>query len=176
LSILELRTWAELLQAIVTTIAILVGGVWTYFRFVRNRLFFPRAEVNHEILHKDLIDGKKLLRVTMTVSNKGDVLIPISEVWTRVSQISPVIGPQLENITSGNGLEMEDTSEILWPEIGCLQIDYSDGEAEIEPGESENFPFDFIVDSEVKTVRIYSYFQNNRKTNSGWAITSLIDI
>ena len=176
LNIAYLKIWAETIQSFATTIAIVVGGWWTYSRFVRNRLSFPRADVEHEITNAELIPGKRLLRVTLTVTNKGDVLIPISKVWTRVSQILPLPIEQLNRLTAGKPPEMEDATEILWPELGCLQLDYPDKSAEIEPGESESFPFDFILDSAVKKVRVYSFFQNNRKTETGWASTNIIDL
>lgn len=176
MNICTLKTVAEIAQATTTTVAIIAGGIWTYFRFVKNRLFFTRAELKHEIVQKNLAAGKSLLRVTLTVFNKGDVLLPISNVWTRLKQITPVTGQLLEDLVSDKDLAKDDEGEILWPEIGFHEIDYSTCEAEIEPGESECFHFDFVINNSVKSVQIYSFFTNKQKKEAGWPLTTIIDI
>lgn len=171
----EIKTLAETAQAAITTAAIIAGGIWSYFRFVKNRLFYPRAELKHEIVQKNLVEGKSLLRITLAVFNNGDVLLPISSVWTRVHQIKPVTGKILEDLTNNQDPAMAEEAEITWPEIGIRQIEYT-SDAEIEPGESESFHFDFVIDSTVKSVQIYSFFSNVRKENAGWPLTTIIDV
>lgn len=38
--------WASLVQSIATTAAIVVGGVWAYFRFFKDRTYWPRLELS----------------------------------------------------------------------------------------------------------------------------------
>lgn len=170
------KTVAELAQAAFTTVAIIIGGVWTYLRFIKNRLRFPRAELSHAIVHKNLAAGKSLLRINLKVVNKGDVLLPISKTWTTISQILPMADNSLKVLETGNELPRDDDAEIKWPEIGCQEITYKPNTAEIEPGESEMFHFDFIVSSDVKIVHVYSFFTNMKKKESGWPCISIIDL
>jgi hypothetical protein len=47
---------------------------------------------------------------------------------------------------------------------------------EIEPGESEQLHYDFLVDKAIKTVLVYSYFQNIQKNRRlGWSLTTTND-
>lgn len=170
------KTAAELAQAALTSTAIVIGGIWTYLRFIKNRLRFPRAELSHTVVHKNLAAGKSLFRINLKVVNKGDVLLPISNAWTRISQILPMYEDTLNELYSGNDLSRDDDAEIKWPEIGCQEITYEQNKAEIEPGESEIFHFDFIVSSDVRVVHVYSFFKNLKKKESGWPCVTIFDL
>jgi hypothetical protein len=72
LSVLELRhvsDWTDVAQgvaAIAEIVALVVGGVWAYFLFVRGRTFSQRLEPLMEgELHQ--IDGVEMLRVKLRV-------------------------------------------------------------------------------------------------------------
>ena len=63
---LTLQDW----ESLATTIAIVVGGVWTYFRFFKGRLAAPRLETHcsSEVVH----DAKSMsLIVKLDVKNVG---------------------------------------------------------------------------------------------------------
>lgn len=170
------KTGAELAQAVLTTTAIIIGGIWTYLRFIKNRLRFPRAELSHTVVYKNLSAGKSLLRISLKVVNQGDVLLPISKTWTRISQILPMTANTLNTLETGINLQRDDDAEIKWPEIDCLEITYEPKTAEIEPGELEYFHFDFIVPCDLKVVHVYSFFTNKKKKESGWPCTTIIDL
>jgi hypothetical protein len=38
--------WASLVQSIATTAAIVIGGVWAYYRFFKDRTYWPRLELS----------------------------------------------------------------------------------------------------------------------------------
>jgi hypothetical protein len=68
--------WIAAGAALVQALAILIGGVWAYYEFVRGRRFASRAEVR--------VDGKLLaaegtrgIRVAATLHNPGETRIPI---------------------------------------------------------------------------------------------------
>jgi hypothetical protein len=64
-------------------------------------------------------------------------------------------------------------SDIRWPTLGLKE---SMNACEIEPGEADEFHFDFVVSSEVEVVEICTYFKNEAKRvrNIGWRHTSLV--
>jgi hypothetical protein len=39
------KTWADLVGTIITGLAILVGGLWAYFKFAKGRTFRPKVEI-----------------------------------------------------------------------------------------------------------------------------------
>lgn len=171
---------AETVEALMTTVALIGGGAWTYHRFIRHRLFHPKAELNHEIQWEPLSDNKYIVQVVLTVFNRGDVLLPICEIWTKLYQVSPPTTSIQERLNDGDDPEV-DGAEFAWPALGLKEINHDRGVAEIEPGESEKLLFEFLVDKEIKAIKVYSYFQNTIKTKKlkreiGWVQSTLINL
>ena len=89
------KAFCETLQAVCTIGAILVGGWWTYTLFVENRKDYPRAKISHHILYrglginKDARTDTRLVHVTVTVANTGEVLVTLANSEVRVQQILP---------------------------------------------------------------------------------------
>jgi hypothetical protein len=80
-----------------------------------------------------------------------------------------------QDIEAGNATR-DNEAEIKWPEIDCQEISYAPKTAEIEPGESEIFHFDFILSNDVEVIQVYSFFNNNTKKVAGWPCTTIIDL
>jgi hypothetical protein len=61
--------------ALVQIVAIVVGGGWAYYKFIRGRTFKPRAEID---LDASLVeaDGHRALSVTVAFRNVGLIYIP----------------------------------------------------------------------------------------------------
>lgn len=39
---------AKIFQSLITSLALLIGGIWAYFKFLRGRIYKPRMELNVE--------------------------------------------------------------------------------------------------------------------------------
>lgn len=63
-------------ESVLTSLAILVGGVWTYFKFFRGRTFRERLEAGVSASRGDT-DGVAFLEVVVTVRNVGLSKVPI---------------------------------------------------------------------------------------------------
>lgn len=171
---------AEILESLVTIAAIIVGGVWTYWLFVKKRQKYPHAKTIHEVVHKYL-PGKKLwIRVTVTITNLGDVLLSLTSGEVFVQQILPLISSSEESVKL---LEKEQKEkdvvcrEIEWPGY-VREFKWEKERFEIEPGESDQISCDFILDDGVKTIRVYSYLKNvsKGKREIGWRLTTIYNI
>ena len=68
--------WTGAAQNIVQTCAIIVGGVWAYYKFVKGRTFYRRAEltVNGTLL---LASGSVAVRAQIMFQNTGAAKIPL---------------------------------------------------------------------------------------------------
>ena len=117
-----------------------------------------------------------LLHVCVTVTNTGDVILRLISCLTRVQQILPLEGDLLDLINAGQDPVKKGT-EVLWPEIKSIE---SSCKMEIEPGESDEIHYDFILNDEVRLIEIYSYFKNIKKRwrsrNIGWNLTTIYDL
>lgn len=169
---------SEIIRNYATCIAFAVAGFWAYLTFVRKREKYPRANVTHRIIHKKIDDKRILLKVTIDIHNTGATVMHLDRRLVRVQQMFPWPMADLELVCLKKERTEEQESEIQWPLLGEVDLSGKEQRCEIEPGEKEEFDFDFAVDSEIKSVVIYSYFKNRKKRGReiGWNKTTIYDI
>lgn len=167
-----LNTWTEIGSNLAQVVALLVGAWWAYTRFIRQREEWPRATLHHHIQHFDLKDGRRVLRVVERIINTGPVLLEIRKKTMRIQQILPIDAVPLASLEAGDKHEAE------WLQLGQHQTNDESNPTEIEPGESDQFEHDFLIDADVLVVQVYSYFRNiERKDRElGWSMTTLYDL
>lgn len=116
----SVATVVEIIGGLATVLAIVVGGIWAYFKFVKGRTFRPRLEVGILGEWRE-IDGTHLLQTTVSVKNIG--------------------ASQVELLQRGTGLRI---SRIADSASGQVALAWEDGpviailedHAWIEPGET----------------------------------------
>lgn len=174
----ELKDFANIVQAFFTSLAILIGGVWSYMLFVRKRQKYPRASIKHRIVCKPITNNKLLLHVAITIKSTGEVLLSLVSGEIHVQQVLPPTTDLLGLIDQGLDPVEEGRCEVSWPMVCSREFSWTKGEIEIEPGESDEFCYDFIIDASIKTIEVYSYFKNakKRKSDIGWGLTTVYDI
>jgi hypothetical protein len=174
----KFKDLADALHSVATVIALIVGGWWTYSRFIKKREKFPRAKISHSITHRKLDDDFQLLHVGLNVQNVGEVLLCLNQGFVRVQQVIPASPELLKALHARGDITDKKESECDWPLLGEHSCDWQSESHEMEPGEDENIEFDFAVRSDVKTVEVYSYFKNEKKFDReiGWNLTTLYDL
>jgi hypothetical protein len=168
------ESWTNSLASLAQVGAIAVGGIWTYNRFIRQREEWPKATLEQRIQHETLDEQHTLLRVSLKVENVSGVLLQAAVVRTDVYQVLPLTDDVNRSIGDGT-LVQAGEFEATWPSLGSLERTDA---GEIEPQESDEYGFDFIVPSAVATAFVYSYVRNPRKQKKelGWVISSLYDL
>lgn len=163
-----------LLESVVTIIAIIVGGFWTYWLFIQNREKYPKAKIGHKVETLEL-DKETLIRLTIEIKNIGKVKLTVKsgEVW--LQQIKPIhseIDKTLKDFKSNNS---EKKNDIPWPTIDIRVLKFDENELyELEPAENDHFHFDFVVDQEIEAVQFYTHIENDSKDiDIGWNHTSI---
>lgn len=73
MSISEFKDLAQGISAIVTSVAILFGGLWAYWKFFIQREREPRAEFDVTAEFLGVQDGKWLLEISARLANRGHV-------------------------------------------------------------------------------------------------------
>ena len=69
-----IRNYAQAVQSVATLSAIIIGGVWAYFRFYKQREHSLRPEFTVNVEFIGLQNNKWLIEVIALVENKGLVL------------------------------------------------------------------------------------------------------
>lgn len=177
-SLSRVRDIAEIIQAAAAVSALVIGGVWTYLLFVRQRQRFPRAEVEHEIAWSPLTNDQALVHVSVEVKNVGNSLIRLTDGYVQIQQVRPLESALESRIVSGIDPVEDGCAEIEWPLLGRRDCDWQDEPREIEPGETDGFPFDFVIPVSVATIEVYSHFRNVIRHDRpvGWNLTTLCEL
>ncbi|MCX6828323.1 MAG: hypothetical protein NT002_03460 [candidate division Zixibacteria bacterium] len=178
LSIADTKTWTDILTNIAEIAALVIGGIWTYRRFIKKRAPYPKAVINHDISRVKLSEDKILIHIKTTFNNIGEILIQLRHRETWLQQITPLSEEITAGLETNNDSVHKNMSEIEWPLLDSHEIEWAEEEAELEPGELEYFHDDFIINAGVEVVMAYSHIKNVEKKNReiGWQCTTIFDI
>lgn len=168
----------QIIQAVISIFAIIVAGIWGYWLFIKTREKYPRAIISHHITHKNLTENKVLLHVVIVISNPGNVLLSLISLETRIQQMIPPPIKLIESIDQGLDPVQKGETEINWPMIDSLEMIMEKGDYEIEPKEIQEIQFDFILNTDVESVVVYSYLKNEMKRGReiGWDKTTIYNL
>lgn len=171
-------------EAIVSIFAIIVGGVWTYNLFIKERRHYPHANIEQKVSHAALSKHINLLRVGIELTNTGSSRLLSGKSVIRIQQILPVLpcpkqGPCAKDEVSSALREIERKANTFsWRLIAKREHNFKKA-LDIEPGEKDFIEYEFVVPTEIKVVRIYSYFRNDKRSKNhdeiGWSISSHYD-
>lgn len=172
LTIEETKAVAETIQSVATTLALLIGGCWTYFRFVRQRTESAQGWVEGRASSLSLKSGHRLLDVECELGNAGKVLLPIRLVKSIVRQVLP--------LDDGTSFELRSCGPeyaFPWPELARREWRWPTGAAEIEPGESQTLSWSFELEPHVEIVELLVYFEDaTSNPKKGWSKRLLINL
>jgi hypothetical protein len=166
---------AEASQATLTGVAIVVAGIWTYRLFVKQREPYPKANVEHRVAHWKLGE-RTVVRLTVRITNVSGVVLSLPILQARLQQLLPMSSGTIDELLA---LEVPTgESEIPWPLLAERTCDWSDALREVEPGETEECHFDFLIASDVAAVMVYSYLKNHSKRGReiGWNTTTVCSL
>lgn len=161
-------------QGVVTVAAIVTAGVW----FNQKRERYPRAVLAHDIVCVPLSEGAGwLLNVSVSIENRGLVLIELTDGLTRVQQVQPLDSELMNNIKEGLDIVAEGESEVPWRLIAERKAPSEENSAEIEPKETDQILYDFHIPPGVELVSIYTHYPNTKtRGGKGWQLTTLYQL
>lgn len=152
------------LQSLFTITALLVGGWWTYWKFIRQREDCPKTEFDLDIKFVGTQDGKYLIEVSANVTNKGLVRHRLADFTLNVHYLlpddplvsgGPRINHQIDFIHSINHDEnIKDRFLVPWKPF-------------VDPGVTQSFIHITSIPIEATFVLLWSKFryENIRDTN-----------
>lgn len=168
----HIKTWSETVQSILTSLALVVGGAWTYYNYVYRRERFPRAEVRIDASSFSETEWT-YLTVKIYIKNIGQLLLPVKRIVARVQQVSPFTHecePKYHPNADGVVLDWRTLTERI--------MECPPGELELEPNEIHEIDFEFLLDPNIRIIKITAYIPNARKVRQGigWLATSIHSI
>lgn len=86
------KAWAEIVRALVTALALIIGGIWAYYKFIKGRIYRPRLEISISPEWRALEEGH-VLQVTVAVKNIGSSFVRLLHRGTGL-ETYPMATPQ----------------------------------------------------------------------------------
>lgn len=173
----NLAFWKDLgdiVESFATALAIILGGLWTYRAFIRQRLALPRLDVSLTVEQAPV--GKSLLvRAQVLLRNSGNVIATSSRGEIRLRQVVPPPSDIEEAVATGLDPVPADCAQVEWPMLAGREWIWKPGEFEIEPGEADSLSADFFIPLQIQVVEIYFFLANARKKrqNIGWTVLNI---
>lgn len=173
----DVATGLSALSDAATVAAIVIGGCWAYYLFIKNRQRYPRIGIT---LRADVVrslPSSVLVEVAICLQNNGAVRVQprVAEVRARPvvplpEQLSPVVEEGFDPVAQGE-------ASFQWPVLAQRRWKWSAGDFDLEPGESESVIADFFVPTTISVIQLYVFVQNPvKKSGVGWTHVELLRI
>ena len=157
--------------------AVVVGAIWTYRLFVRQRLGQERANVKHAVDHRVLDKNSRLVRVLIELENIGSVMLNPPKGETSVQQVLPVADEIAKLLAEGEEPFENGATEFDWPVIATREYDLKAEDVSLEPGEVERLLCDFIIPIDIRTIEVHTIVYCSSRANAQfWDETTLHDL
>lgn len=178
----DFNNTVEAIYYITAALGIALGLIGGYYAFLRKRLRFPRIIMMHTINSWQVTKERSLIRLTLGLSNKGEVLFKYRNFRITIYQLRPWPSEIVELIEKGEGptYELSDGgwlfTEYRWPTLHTINPQFSKNHCRIEPGEDDELYFEFSIPSNVETILVYTFLDNPKKKGIGWNKTSVYKV
>lgn len=178
-SITDLASLLDVCQKVVSIAAIIIGAIWTYKLFIEHRESYAKADIHHEVATVDLGDNRLLLRINVSIQNTGNTVLRLTDGEIQIERILPLDAVIVDEASRRQSALFDETERVIWPVVRIKKIKWERGDFEIEPGEHDKSPFEFILSNPPDVINITTYFSNpykNQQRRLGWAYSSIIDL
>ena len=171
---------AAIIQSSVTAVAITAGGIFAYYKLQLFRDLQPHLTITHEISHRFIGDSYVHIAVTANLRNSSRVKIELREAFFSLQMIAPLTDREIEHLFEETFVKKEE-EDIQWTTLASIPRRWISNELIIEPSESHQETFEFILLSDIQSVVIYTYFYNvessqHTQSSEGWSATTVYDI
>jgi hypothetical protein len=137
-------------------LAVVVGGIWTYRLFVKQRLGFERVDTSHEVTCYSLSSHQRLVRVVVIIKNVGNVVLRPPRLTISLQRILPAEIDLVDRAEGGEEPYAPSPVSGNWVNLTEHSYDMADDDFVLEPGEVEKYPFDFTIPSSVRVLQVHS--------------------
>jgi hypothetical protein len=172
----------DIVQSLISIIAIIVGGWWTYDIFLKERRNLPHANLEHIVSHFPLTQDINLLSVVVKITNNGQARMDIASTDVRIQQVLPMLPcaeSQIDCATDELDIALQETARagdrFHWTKIAGRK-NFLESPLLVEPGETEYMDFEFAIPADTRLIRVYSYIRNETDTKLGWDMSNFYEM
>ena len=154
------KEWAVGLQAAFTVLVVLAAGLLGWLRFGWFRIAKPQATLDHHISHRPITGGNVHLAVQVTIHNSSRVVLEFRKAMAWIQRVAPATEAEVEEYQR-EVLEGQ-PQDLAWKRVALRYRIWQADQLVVEPGERDQITWEFLIPNELQTVRIYTYFYNER--------------
>ncbi len=173
-----LNEYASAIQAVAAALAVMVGGYWTLLASRKQRLHYPRLDV--EIPHPFVFnaEGFQFIHAEVRLINRGSVIFKSRRAELRLRQVLPLPDTIKDKVRDCMSKSYDpvgpDSCELEWPAISVRNWPTL-GKIEVEPAETDTLHADFVVSTtQYEVVELYFFLENPKKKGPGWTVTRIV--
>lgn len=170
-----LKDFSGIVQSLLTSLGLVIAGIWTYLLFIRQRLHYPKVKIDLSVTDAVLHNESRLVHAEIRLENVGNVIFCSDYAELRLRQVVPVPDEINKVIETGDDPVQEGKSEIVWPMLFNREWKWDSKCFEIEPGEPDSLHADYVIPEYIDVIEFYFYIANAKKKKSGlgWSLTQL---
>ncbi len=163
----------SIIASCVSTLAIIFGGIFAWWRWGREASFARRGDLSHDVTNSLLSNSHRLVHVTLKLTNTGQSTLRPVEAYTKVFQVLPLNGDFGTKLLDGTApLDVTNTM-FQWPTIGHRKYPVMEDKVKIDSGESERYDADFVIPASVSAIFVYSMAcLDPEDYDLGWDVTT----
>ena len=164
----------DAVQSLVTIAAIAVGGLFAYYNRGLFRRTEPHLTIFQEVSHRRINDEYLQVGITVILRNTSNVKVEIHDAFCRLSQIAPLAS----DYVTATMLDPEPT----WPILQEIRNEARSPFTIVEPGESSQVAYQFVVLPAAASVLVHTFVYNGRYSEAdagrsqGWQAYTFYDI
>ena len=155
------KDWLAIVGAVVSIVVVIGGGILARRNAQIFRARSPHIILSHEISHRFVGDSYVHIFVTAVMHNTSRVHIEFLDGFGSIQQVKPVSDDDVEYLYQQVFVD-QDFGNLQWAPLDTLRLHWPKDGLLVEPGETETEIFDFVVQRDVRSVAITTYFYNSR--------------
>jgi hypothetical protein len=171
ISLTETKDVFDVLQSVATIAAMIIGGIWTYRKFIKQRHHYPRINLKMSVESIPVSETHNLIHVAILHENKGETLLQSKNAELHLRQVLP-LPIEIEAEVKKDNNQSAPYPYVEWPMLQCKNWNFTgENSFEIEPEESDSLHADFFIENTVKAIQLYYYISNIKKHEKtiGWS-------
>ena len=154
--------WVSIVQAVVTIIAIMLGGIFAWRRGFIFRHWQPHVTISHDVTHRQVSPENVHVEITAILHNSSQVKVEFRDGLFTVEQLAPVSDEYVEQLYGKTFVDKERYEAPEWHCLKEVRLEWEEDELIAEPGEKVAVTLEYIVPNYVESVLITTYFYNTR--------------
>jgi hypothetical protein len=106
-------------------------------------------------------------RLSCTV---GKTILRVREIEARIQIVEPLDGIIVQKLAAEDNIVDLANNVVMWPEMGRRNVAIN---LQLEPGEKDIIPFEFVLPSDWSTIKMYVFMYNEMTNTLGWSATAI---